>query len=466
MVTGLRSFFDLNYQIVLFAYGQVFFILGLAVALQSRQHSRLELARHLPWLASFGIMHGLHEWGLLLVPIQATYMGPVAINILVIIRVLLLGLSFGALFQFGVALWGGREPLLRRLPALATSLWLLAAIALGVSGVVNTGEWQSWASVLARYGLALPGALFAAAGLRYQAERQIRPLQLSEIYETLRLAGLALLAYGFFGGLVGPYAPFFPANVLNESTLVTTLGVPAPVFRSLVGLVLAITMIRALEVFNVEVAQLIQQMQMEQNMAAERERLGRELHDGAIQRAYTAGLLLESAQRYVDEESVAAERLQRANTALTEAIADLRSYMTGMRLEPVMVTLEEGLRQVTSEGRLAALLDVSLDVDLPREPNFDPVQRAHVLAIVGEALANAARHARASHVRVQACHRDGLFILMVGDDGRGFDVDAHPNGFGLRNMRDRARLLGGTLTVESEENAGTLIVFSAPWEKV
>jgi signal transduction histidine kinase len=465
VVTGLRSFFDLNYQIVLFAYGQVFFILGLAVALQSRQHSRLELARHLPWLAAFGIMHGLHEWGLLLVPIQATYMGPVAINILVIIRVLLLGFSFGALFQFGVALWGGREPLLRRLPALATALWLLVSIVLGVSGMVNTGEWQRWATVLARYSLALPGALFAAAGLRYQAARQIRPLQLDEIYATLRLAGLALLAYGFFGGLIGPYAPFFPANVLNESLLVSTFGVPAPVFRSLVGLVLAITMIRALEVFNVEVAQLIQQMQMEQNMAAERERLGRELHDGAIQRAYTAGLLLESAQRYVDEDSVAAERLQRANTALTEAIADLRSYMTGMRLEPVHVTLEEGLRQMTGDGRLAALLDVSLDLDLPREPQFDPVQRAHVLAIVGEALANAARHAGAAHVTVHAGRHNGAFVLSVADDGRGFDAGGEPAGFGLRNMRDRARLLGGVLTVDSEPGAGTRITFSAPWEK-
>ncbi|MDT8307144.1 MAG: sensor histidine kinase [Anaerolineae bacterium] len=466
MVSDVRSFFDLNYQLVLFAYGQVFFILGLAVALQSRQHSRLELARHLPWLALFGLTHGLHEWGLLLIPIQATYMGPVAINILIIIRILLLGISFGALFQFGVALWGGREPLLRRLPALATALWLVVTVLLAVSQQMTVGEWQQWASVLARYGLALPGSLFAAIGLRYQAARQIRPLQLHEIYETLRLAGLALLAYGFFGGIVGPYAPIFPANVLNESVLVTYLGIPAPVFRSLVGLVLLVTMVRALEVFNVEVAQLIEEMQMEQNMAAERERLGRELHDGAIQRAYTAGLLLESAQRYVEAESVAGQRLERANTALTDAIADLRTYMSGMRLEPVSVSLQEGLRKVTSDERLAALLDVSLSVDLPREPDFDPVQRAHVLAIVGEALANAARHARAGRVRVETCHRDGLFILTVTDDGRGFDVDAHPNGFGLRNMRDRARLLGGTLTVESEEGAGTIIMFSAPWEKI
>lgn len=465
MVADLRNFFDLNYQLVLFAYGQVFFVLGLAVTLQSRQHSRLELARHLPWLAGFGITHGLHEWGLLLVPIQATYMGPVAINILVIFRLLLLGVSFGLLFQFGVALWQTRWPRLRWLPAAVFAVWLVATVLLGLGGRVNVGEWEQWTGVWARYTLALPGSLAAALGLRYQAERQIRPLQLREIYATLRLAGLAFLAYGFFGGLIGPAAPFFPANVINQNLLVTYTGVPAPVFRSLTGLVLAVTVIRALEVFNVEVAQLIERVQMEQKVAAERERLGRELHDGAIQRAYTAGLLLESAQRNVEPGSVAAQRLERAATALAEVIADLRTYLTGMSLEPVSISLEEGLRQVTSDPWLAPLLEARLDWWLPEEPEFDPVQRAHVLAIVGEALANAARHGQARHVTVSAERENGHFVLTIADDGRGFEDDRPQNGFGLRNMRDRARLLGGTLAVDSTRGLGTRIVFRVPWDR-
>src|SRR5690606_15379744 len=99
---------------------------------------------------------------------------------------------------------------------------------------------------------------------------------------------------------------------------------------------------------------------------------------------------LESAQLNVEPGSVAAQRMEQAVTALHEVIADLRTYMTGMSLEPVMVSLQEGLRQVTSDERLAPLLEATLDWQLPQEPEFDPVQRAHVLAIVGEALANAA----------------------------------------------------------------------------
>ncbi len=64
----------LNHIIILFIYGQVFFVLGLAIFLQSRRHSRLKLARDLRWLASFGILHAMHEWGLVFIPIQAEYM--------------------------------------------------------------------------------------------------------------------------------------------------------------------------------------------------------------------------------------------------------------------------------------------------------------------------------------------------------------------------------------------------------
>lgn len=58
----LHTFFALNHSIIIFAYGLAFFVLGLAIALQSRRHSRLHLARSLPWLAAFGLAHGFFEW--------------------------------------------------------------------------------------------------------------------------------------------------------------------------------------------------------------------------------------------------------------------------------------------------------------------------------------------------------------------------------------------------------------------
>ncbi len=81
---SIESFFDLNRSLILFLYGQVFFILGLAIFLQSWRHSRLRLARDLRWLAGFGVLHGLHEWGLVFIPLQATYLEPFGVRVLLI----------------------------------------------------------------------------------------------------------------------------------------------------------------------------------------------------------------------------------------------------------------------------------------------------------------------------------------------------------------------------------------------
>jgi hypothetical protein len=76
MADFVREFFSLNQMVIYFVYGQVFFVLGLILALQSWRHTRLALARSLKWLAAFGIIHGLHEWGHVFIPLQAEYLPP------------------------------------------------------------------------------------------------------------------------------------------------------------------------------------------------------------------------------------------------------------------------------------------------------------------------------------------------------------------------------------------------------
>jgi hypothetical protein len=269
----LYQFFELNSSLVFFAYGQVFFVLGLAIAVQSRKHSRLALARSLGWLAAFGITHGLHEWGYVFIPIQAQYAGVVLVSLLEIVQVILLTLSFGFLFQFGAELLRERWPWLTAVPLLLTVFWGILFV---MPGLISQGTLEtSLAATWARYLLGFPGAMLAAWALRYQAAQQIKPLQLESIYRTLRLAGLALVAYAVLGGLVVPAGPFFPASVLNQEMLLAWLGIPVPVFRSLTGLVMALAIIRVLEVFDLEVDQRIEQLEMEQNLMAERERIAR-----------------------------------------------------------------------------------------------------------------------------------------------------------------------------------------------
>ena len=110
-MTWLADLFETNRIIVLSVYGQVFFVMGLAIALQSRRRSQLPLARPLGWLAAVGLLHGLMIWGYLFVPIQAGWLPARAVEALLVLQLLMKPLSFALLFQFGVELWlATRDP--------------------------------------------------------------------------------------------------------------------------------------------------------------------------------------------------------------------------------------------------------------------------------------------------------------------------------------------------------------------
>ncbi|MGH2457191.1 MAG: hypothetical protein ACRDHD_13155, partial [Candidatus Limnocylindria bacterium] len=186
---ALADLFETNRIIVLTAYGQVFFVLGLAVALQSLKRSALSLARPLPWLAGFGIVHGFHEWGYLFIPIQSVYLPLPISEGLLVLQLLMKGVSFALLLQFGVELLAAVSripilPRLRLLPAAALLAWGGATLAVSAAVGPHLPDAGAWLAegrirealagigaplavgdVLARWMLALPGAALATWGL-------------------------------------------------------------------------------------------------------------------------------------------------------------------------------------------------------------------------------------------------------------------------------------------------------------
>ena len=465
MIAGMHQFFETNETIVWFVYGLVFFTLGLAIALQSRSHSRLEMARYLGWLAAFGVTHGLHEWGGVFVPIQATYLPDAAVSFLVLLQTFLLGLSFAFLLQFGVELLRRRWPRLKVLPLVLFTGWLLAFFVPGVVHTASVSEQQALASIWARYLMGAPASILSAIGLQYQINTTIRPLGFRNIARTMHIASLALAGYSFFGGFIVPPASFPPASWLNDQTFVAWVGLPPPVIRSFIGLVLALAMIRTLEVFDIEVDQIIEEMQVERELVEERERIARELHDGTIQTIYTAGLLVESIGSKIRPDKETAGRLERVGSLLNEAIANLRGYIGNLQPQGMGESLEAVIRNQTEDARLNSLVEIQVEMDkLPEEP-FNAARLPHVAAILTEALSNAARHSGSRSVKVSAACEDGQCVLSVEDDGRGFDSAAPKPGYGLRNMRDRARLLAGSLDVVTQPGKGTRITLRIPWRE-
>lgn len=461
---SLSQFFEINHEIILFAYGLVFFILGFAIVLQVRQSSRLDLARSLRWLAAFGVTHAFNEWGDLFIPLQANYLSFSTVRALYTFQILLLAISFVCLFEFGVALLHPLERArwLRGFSVILLLAWTIIVVVLLLPQSVDHHSWRHMAVALARYGIGFPGGLLAAYGLRVHTIQRIKPLYVPQIVRMLQIAGFSLGIYAILSGLIPPVVDFFPGSWLNSRTFTQAVGVPPWVFRSLVGLIIAFTIIRALEIFELETERRIEELEQQQIIATEQERLARELHDGAIQKVYTAGLLVESAARIAEPDSEMDARLSKAVVALNDAVADLRRNLAELHagahasVEPVV----ELLKKIASDPRYNAMVNLSLKTDLDTSRSLSPRRTGHVSAIVNEALSNVVRHALAQNVEISAIDTDQHLKIVIKDDGIGLPENAK-FGYGLRNMRDRARLLNGS--VEFINSKGTTISLEIPW---
>jgi signal transduction histidine kinase len=185
----------------------------------------------------------------------------------------------------------------------------------------------------------------------------------------------------------------------------------------------------------------------------ERRRLERDLHDGAQQRLLGIGMALQllhttqgddQAQRLVDE----------IETELQAALHELRELARG--IHPAVLT---DLGLAAAVQTLAERSSVPVDVRVPDKPLPRAVETA-VYFIVAEALANVAKHARASKASVEVQRENGIVRIEVSDDGvggAGFD-----GGSGLRGLVDRAGAFDGRVTVESPAGAGTRLRVELP----
>ncbi|HEV8402478.1 MAG TPA: GAF domain-containing sensor histidine kinase [Candidatus Limnocylindrales bacterium] len=197
----------------------------------------------------------------------------------------------------------------------------------------------------------------------------------------------------------------------------------------------------------------------------ERDRIGKDLHDGIIQSIYGVSLSLEDVPELMDvDRDEARARVDRAIDALHGTIRDLRGFIFGLRPELVDQTDLVGLLvALTEQLRQNSLVEVT--VHLPEQRvTASPHVRTELLQVAREALSNVARHSGASEVDVALTVDEITLVLEVTDNGRGFDPDTavHDGHFGLANMRDRVTALGGDLAISSAAGSGTHIIVRIP----
>ncbi|MEU6715124.1 sensor histidine kinase [Nonomuraea sp. NPDC046802] len=200
----------------------------------------------------------------------------------------------------------------------------------------------------------------------------------------------------------------------------------------------------------------------------ERQRMAREIHDTLAQGLTGIITQLRAAEHVGDDPAEWRRHLAAATKLAGESLSEARRSVHALRPEPLRsARLSEALAGVAE--RWSALHEIPVQVTTTGTArSIRPEAEAALLRIAQEALANVAKHARATRVGVTLSYLEHETALDVRDDGGGFDP-ARPadgrGGFGLIAMRQRIESLSGTLQVESEPGSGTGVSARVPAER-
>ncbi len=438
-------------------HGLTFYTLGLAAFFIQHRSRRILLAHRLTWLGVFAVCEAAVTWGDLLVALLPGVKFPGGG------RSALLAVGYAYLLAFGVQTLLTGEPLppkrAYRLLGGVHLLWLIPCLLAWVL-TFPRGPQAAEAEVWVRYVLAFPGGLLTALGLRRQSyqtlDRQLR----DHVRGYLRLVELAAALFGTLNLILVPPVAFFPASRVNAALL------PPSLIEGLwtgVGMGMVLGLTGALLTIQSGIEAWIEEVERLQTLAVDRERISRELHDGIIQSIYAAGLLLEGVQRMIPTDPERAQaQLGRVMDSLNETIQDIRRYIFDLRSDMPDADLRTGIEQLLRDFRINTLLETELEITGTPVEITSMERRRHIFQIVREALTNTARHAKARKVKIHLHYADAL-NLTISDDGIGMETLLVSKGYGLRNIRERTRLLDGTIRVESAPGAGVTFHLTVPY---
>ena len=198
----------------------------------------------------------------------------------------------------------------------------------------------------------------------------------------------------------------------------------------------------------------------------ERERIGMDLHDGVIQSIYGVGLMLENARLTAEKDpEKTANSIHAATEALNATIRDIRSYI--MNLKPDKLTSEnlvQSMRRLANDFHANTFIPTTFTNKVEHVEALTTDQNNTFYLICKEGLSNIAKHAQAKSVTVNFTEMKDRFVLMIIDDGIGFDTGKprKSTSHGVTNMFTRTKSLGGDIDISSIPGHGTTIIAWLP----
>lgn len=479
----------LTYVVIYFLYGLAFFSMGLLVALEGGRSSDERLRKALRPLYGFGIVHGIHEF-LTMFDEILTQMGHLSHPWLVGVELAMLAFSFLSLAAFGAFLLSKTETAQRVsliVPLALETIWVFGLMVFRERFAAD--EMLVVTDVWTRYALAIPASLLAAIGLVAQ-QRAFRRAGLVRFGQDSLWAAVAFGWYGLVGQFFATRSPLFPSNIINADLFISLFGFPVQIFRAVMASAAALFVIRFLRAFQVETDAKIAELkearlrESEEREAlrgelfrrvvgaqeAERQRIARDLHDETGQSLTAIGLGLRGLENTLTKDPArAADTLRRLESLAADSLSELQRLISDLRPSHLDdLGLSAALRWHAGKVSERTGLKIRVDIFGEERPIAEAVKIA-TFRIMQEALNNTVKHAGATSVFVQLSYDPNQIHISVRDDGNGFDPElvqmrhsSRPS-LGLAGMRERASLLGGTVTLQSGPGQGTLIEAKIPY---
>ncbi len=213
-----------------------------------------------------------------------------------------------------------------------------------------------------------------------------------------------------------------------------------------------------------EIAALFEQTK-ELAVLEERNRLARELHDSAKQKAFAALAQLAAANGLIRRDIEAAKfHLDESENLVYEVIQEMTFLI--QEIHPVALK-EKGLATMLREYAFEweNRNNASIELAITNEGPILLATEQTLYRVVQEGLANVARHSRASAVSIRLAYNQDTVDLEISDNGCGFDMQKKPNGMGLRSIRERVESVGGAFVIASEPGRGTELSIQVPIDR-
>jgi signal transduction histidine kinase len=456
------------------------------MALESGRSPALAQARVLRPLASFGLIHGTHEW-MESYLIQASSFGTPLPDWLPWLRLVLLYVSFASLFLYGFQMLILVSPY--NLGKLRIQYSFFGAYVLFITVSFLSAYLESPIPLaplldgLGRYLLAVPAATLATLALNAHA-RIAGQQGRNTMSGSLMTASFGFAIYTLTQFFVHPI-DMFPARYINEEAFLAATGFPIQLIRTIMAILITYGLLRATqlmeevrrkELFEVQQSRL-EAMEKQEEIRREllrhtvyaqedeRARIARELHDETSQllSAFTLELatLRELSQRKPQVSNIV-DKLQELSRKMSQGlytmVYDLRpAQLDDLGLVPAIQSLVDS--EYGPKG-----LRVSFDV-CGTKRRLDSLIETVLYRVTQEALTNVARHAETDGASLRLEYAEDKITLGVLDAGKGFDPNEPlhpPRGWGLEGMRERVEAVNGQLILSSAPGRGTTIEVTIP----